>query len=128
MVNASTIRILIVNDQEEVGMLWKRLLSVTPGMNCVGFARDGESSLEMVKAFAPDVVLMDVMMPGIGGLEATRLVRQVAPETVIIVYSAHTGMSEKAFQSGADEFILMPISPDKLISTIRRVYQALRTA
>jgi CheY-like chemotaxis protein len=127
-VAANMIRVLIVNDQEDIARLWQRLVNTTTGMQCVGYARDGEEAIQMARQLMPQVIMMDIMMPGIDGLEATRVIKDLMPETLIIAYSAYIGMNEKAYEAGADEFILMPVAPNKLLETIRRVHSQARDA
>lgn len=117
------IRVVVVNDQLRINELWQQLINMTPDMACVGIALDGEDAVRIVLETQPDIVIMDVLMPGMDGNEATRLIRQQLPTTQIIVYSAYNGMEQRAYDAGAVEYLLMPISPDKLRSTIRRVYE-----
>ncbi|MCU0514922.1 MAG: response regulator transcription factor [Anaerolineae bacterium] len=126
MVDAPPIRIIVINDQQDVGFLWVRLLNTMPGMACVAFGKDGREALQLAREHRPDVILMDVMMPVMDGLEATRLLKDLYPGLLIIVYSAYLGRNDSAFEAGADEFILMPVHPTRLVETIRRVYAAAR--
>jgi HlyD family secretion protein len=120
------IRVVVVNDQLPVNELWQQLINLTNDMECVGIAMDGEQAVKVVLEVKPDIVVMDVLMPGMDGNTATRLIREQLPDTQVIVYSAYNGMEQKAYESGAAEYLLMPISPDKLRSTIRRVYAETR--
>lgn len=122
MTQAQKIRVLVVNDQEPINALWQQLIDATPDMACVGQAKNGAEALEMALSLAPDVVVMDMMMPVMSGGEATRLIRAQLPNTLVIVYSAYNGMEERAYESGASAYLLMPITPDKLQAVIRRVY------
>lgn len=119
----SKIRVVVVNDQVVVNDLWQQTLDMTDDMQCVGTARNGVEAVQMADELQPDVIIMDVMMPGMDGHEATRIIRERHPNTQIIVYSAYNGMEQKAYEAGAVEYLLMPIGPDKLRETIRRVYQ-----
>jgi pilus assembly protein CpaE len=116
------IRVLIVNDQTDVLKLWQRIINHYEGLKCTDCATDGESAIQLVLETSPDIILMDIMMPVMNGLEATRKLRELRPNARIILYSAYISMSEDAFRAGADEFVLMPIPPDRLIETIRSVY------
>lgn len=118
----SKIRVVVVNDQIAVNELWQQMLDMTDDMTCVGMARNGLEALQVVDEMQPDIVIMDVMMPGMDGNQATRIIRERHPNTQIVVYSAYNGMEQKAYEAGAVEYLLMPISPDKLRDTIRRVY------
>ncbi|XWX03504.1 response regulator [Aggregatilineales bacterium SYSU G02658] len=118
----SKIRVVVVNDQIAVNELWQQMLDMTDDMTCVGTARNGMEAVQLADELTPDIVIMDVMMPGMDGTEATRIIRERHPNTQIIVYSAYNGMEQRAYESGAVEYLLMPIGPDKLRDTIRRVY------
>lgn len=118
----SKIRVVVVNDQIAVNDLWQQMLDMTDDMTCVGTARNGLEAVQLADELKPDIVVMDVMMPGMDGTEATRIIRERHPNTQIVVYSAYNGMEQRAYESGAVEYLLMPITPDKLRDTIRRVY------
>jgi DNA-binding NarL/FixJ family response regulator len=121
-VSDTKIRILVVNDQHPVNELWQQLINLTADMECVGSANNGEDAVRLALELKPDIVVMDVLMPGMDGNTATRQIRSQLSGTQVIVYSAYNGMEERAYQSGAAEYLLMPISPEKLRQTIRRVY------
>ena len=120
------IRVLIVNDQMDVLKLWQRIINHYEGLECTAWATDGQNAIDQVLNTSPDIILMDIMMPGMDGLDATRRLRQMLPRSRIILYSAYISMSEDALRAGADEFVLMPVPPDRLIEIIRRVYTAPR--
>lgn len=116
------IRILVVNDDQPMNKLWQQLINLTDDMTCIGSAINGEDAVEFALSLKPDVVVMDMMMPGIDGGEATRQILEQLPQTLVIVYSAYNGMEDRAYDNGAIEYLLMPIPPEKLRDTIRRVY------
>lgn len=120
--DSNAIHVLIVNDQADVLKLWQRIINHYEGLSCKASATDGESAIEQVMQTNPDIILMDIMMPGMNGLDATRRLRELLPLSRIILYSAYISMSEEALRAGADDFVLMPIPPDRLIEIIRRVY------
>lgn len=117
------IRVLIVNDQEEVCKLWDRFLGTVPDMASIGYALNGEDALKAIEADKPDVILMDVMMPTLNGYDTTRRVKTIHPDIRIIIYSAYTGKEVEAYEAGAHQFLLMPITPDKLTHVIRKVME-----
>lgn len=84
------IRVLLVDDHELVRTGIRRLLEDAPDVQVVAEARSGEEALLAVRQHTPDVVLMDVNMPGIGGLEATRKLQHQAPRLPVIILSMHT--------------------------------------
>lgn len=119
----SLLRVLVVNDQRDMCEMWQRMIDMAPGLTCPGYAVDGEHALEMVEHHHPHVVFMDILMPVMGGIEATKLIRQNYPNTVVILYSAYNHNENLAREAGAAAFILMPIQPDKLVSIIRRTWR-----
>jgi hemolysin D len=120
----SKIRVAVVNDQTAVNELWQQMLNMTDDMECVGTARNGLEAIELADRVEPDVIIMDVMMPGMNGHEATRIICERHPNIQVVVYSAYNGMEQGAYEAGAVAYLLMPISPDKLRETIRQVYHA----
>lgn len=117
------ITVIVVNDQLAICKMWQQLIERTAGMTCPAYAEDGETAIELVRDVRPDVVMMDVLMPGIGGDEATKRIHDEFPETVVIMYSAASKGEKIAHEAGAEEFLLMPVPPAQLASTIRRVYE-----
>jgi len=83
------IKVLIVDDHQMVRLGTRRLLEDEPGIDVVGEASSGEEAIEAVDTLNPQLVLMDVQMPGIGGLEATRRCLRVAPDVKVIALSMH---------------------------------------
>jgi two-component system, NarL family, response regulator LiaR len=116
------IRVLVVNDQRPVNDLWQQLINLTDDMECVGNGANGEEAIMLARELVPDVIIMDVLMPGMDGNTATRIIKSELPNTQVVVYSAYNGMEQKAYEAGAVEYLLMPISPEKLRQTIRKVY------
>lgn len=117
------ISVIVVNDQIAVCKLWQQLLERTPGMSCPAYAQDGDQSIELVREIQPDVVLMDILMPGMRGDEAMHIIKDEFPDTIVIMYSADTSTEPIARSAGAAEFLLMPVPPAQLSSTIRRIYR-----
>lgn len=117
------ISVIVVNDQVAVCKMWQYLLDKTPGMTCPGYAIDGEMAIELVRQTEPDVVMMDVLMPGMRGDEAMQHIKEEFPDTIVIMYSADSSTEQLARQAGAVEFLLMPVPPAQLAHTIRRIYK-----
>lgn len=116
------ITVIVVNDQVAVCKLWQQLLERTPGMACPAYAQDGDQAIELVREIQPDVVLMDILMPGLRGDEAMHIIKDEYPDTIVIMYSADSSTEPIARKAGAAEFLLMPVPPARLASTIRRIY------
>lgn len=117
------ITVIVVNDQIGICKLWQQLLERTPGMACPAYAKDGEDAIELVRDINPDVVLMDILMPGMRGDEAMHIIKEEFPETIVIMYSADGSTEPIARAAGAADFLPMPVMPATLASTIRRIYR-----
>lgn len=120
----SPIRVVLVDDHALMRQGISTILSVQAGLEVVGEAASGEEALELVPALAPDVVCMDVEMPGIGGLEATR--RLVADPTVTARILVLTTFEREdyllaALEAGASGFVLKNARPETLVDGIRAV-------
>lgn len=117
------LRILIADDHLVVRMGLSALISLEPGMAVVGEAEDGESALEFVRRHHPDVVVMDIMMPGMDGAAATARIAAEFPETRILVLTTFSASDEvvKALEAGAGGAIVKDSSQQQLVAAIRDV-------
>lgn len=90
-------------------------------------AEDGEAALKIVRSFEPDIVLTDIRMPFIDGLELTRILRREFPDTIVVILSGHDEFSyaQEALSLGVKEYIQKPITPDALIRSVRALGQEL---
>ena len=96
---------LVVDDAEPFRELLRDLVAATPGMTCVGEAASGEAGVDALERLAPDLVVMDKRMPGIGGIEAGRLMRARRPGVVIVLISIETPYPDVLDASGAAVFL-----------------------
>ena len=121
-----TVRILIADDDVEVRGLVGFILSQDPGVLLVGEAEDGESAIILVRQAQPDLVVMDVMMPGVGGLEATRRIKREWPDTRVLVLTNPTDDETRrsAFVNGADSFLSKRDIGTRLLAAIKDTVQA----
>jgi DNA-binding NarL/FixJ family response regulator len=108
--------VLVVDDSEIFQQVGTSLVSEARGLRLVGVAASGEEALRLLPELEPDLVLLDVHMPGIGGLEAARVIRRESPETVVVLVSADPGsVTADASSTGAAAFLSkVELSPDKL--------------
>jgi DNA-binding NarL/FixJ family response regulator len=99
-------RVLIVDDSPAFLQALRSLVARMPGIEVIGEAHDGEQAVAAAAATAPDIVLMDLMMPVMNGIAATRLIKERAPVTFVIVISITTEESLRrvALAAGADAF------------------------
>jgi DNA-binding NarL/FixJ family response regulator len=101
------VRVLIVDDQEPFRLAAEMVVEATDGFDVVGTAETGEESVDLAASLAPDLVLMDVNLPGIDGLEATRRILAAAPPPVVIVLSTYepAEYEPRALEAGAVAYI-----------------------
>jgi NarL family two-component system response regulator LiaR len=116
------ISILIVDDHEVVRNGIRSYLETQPEFIVVGEAASGEEAVKMVADLIPDVVLMDLIMPGIDGIEATRQVKKISPRTQVVVLTSYHEDEHifPALKAGAISYILKDMKMDKLADTIQR--------
>ena len=102
-----TIRVLIVDDVPQVRRELRTLLPLLEAIDVVGEAENGQSAVELAAALQPDVILMDVEMPIMDGLVATRLIKQQCPQCRVIILSIHDdeAVRARARLAGADDFV-----------------------
>lgn len=119
------IRVLIADDHAMFREGLRRILETEADIIVVGEARTGEGAVEQVEVVTPDVVLMDIRMPGIGGVRATRLIRQAHPETHVIILTAYRqdNLVLQTMAAGARGYILKEAPSDELINAIRKVHR-----
>jgi len=103
----------------------KSLLEKAPDIEVVGEANDGGEAVAKAQALSPDVVLMDITMPGINGLEATRQIKAVRPGTKVLILSMHESNQyiSQFLRSGASGYVLKDTAASELAGAIRSVFQ-----
>jgi DNA-binding NarL/FixJ family response regulator len=117
-----TIRILLVDDQTNVRRGLCLRLAIEPDMEVVGEATTGEAALESAETLRPDVVVMDVEMPGMGGIAATRNVRDAVPGCSVVMLSLYDDSATRALAriAGASDFVAKHSTDETLLGAIRR--------
>jgi DNA-binding NarL/FixJ family response regulator len=118
------IRVLIVDDQELVRYGFRLMLDATPGIVVVGEADDGERAVGAAERLQPDVILMDVRMPQMNGIEATKRILTRHPSTRVLVLTTYD-LDDYAFgalRAGAAGFLLKDTRPEQLVAAIRAVH------
>jgi two-component system, NarL family, response regulator LiaR len=119
--SSNPISILIVDDHAVVRQGIRSVLELDSGFQVVGEARDGSEAICRAREMRPDVVLMDLMMPGVDGLEATASIRKELPDTEVIVLTSFLmdGIVQNAMRAGAMSFLLKEAEADELLRAIR---------
>lgn len=119
------IRTLIVDDHQIVREGLRTYLELMEDIDLVSEAENGAQAIEQVRQHQPDVVLMDLVMPGLGGIEATRQINTIHPATKVIVLTSFTDdeMIFAAIQAGAAGYLLKDISPLELGQAIQAVHE-----
>lgn len=117
------IKVLIADDQELIRESLGIVLGANPDMEITGMASDGQSVLSMIKKEKPDVILMDIRMPGMDGVECTRIVKEKYPDIYIIILTTFDDDEYVfgALKYGASGYLLKGISMKELASAIRTV-------
>jgi two-component system NarL family response regulator len=120
----TTIRVLVVDDHPPMRIGLVALIKSQPGMDVVAEASDGEEAIEVYDDVLPDVVLMDLRMPGIGGVEAILAIRKKHPDARVIVLSTYDWDEDihRAIQSGAKSYLLKDMPIEEIASTVRSVH------
>jgi len=119
-----TISVAIVEDREEIRESLRVLIGGSPGFSCVGAWRTAEDALQAIPGLAPDVVLMDIQLPGQNGIDCTHRVKQLLPACQVVILSVFDD-DEKIFKSlvaGATGYILKHTAPAELLDAIRTVH------
>lgn len=123
MADELPIRIVVADDHPVVRGGLVALLRTIAGLDVVGEVADGDSALEAVSEYEPDVVLMDVRMPGMDGIEATRRIRAVAPDCRVLMLTMFDDDATlfTAMKAGAHGYLLKEAEPDDIVRAVRSV-------
>jgi two-component system response regulator NreC len=120
------IRVLIVDDHAVVRAGIRLLLDSQSDMEVVGEADDGHDSLLQAQRLQPDVILMDITMPKVGGVEATKAIKEACPAIEILALTMHEDLPFffQILQAGASGYVIKGADPSELLNAIRAVFQS----
>lgn len=119
------IRVLLVDDHAVVRKGLRALLDREAGIEVAGEADDGEQAVRAAERLRPDVILMDLEMPGTGGIEATRRITEARPDTRVVVLTSHSSEEDvfPALKAGALGYLLKHSAPEEVLQAIRQAYR-----
>jgi pilus assembly protein CpaE len=125
MADKKNITVLIVDDAEDTRENIRRLLSLSVGFSVVGEAQDGGEAIRKTEELQPNVVLMDINMPGLDGISATEQICAAHPGTVVIVISVQGEMEylRKSMIAGAKDYLVKPFGADELVDCIQNTWE-----
>jgi CheY-like chemotaxis protein len=121
----SGVTILVVDDDHEIRGLWKHMLSKNiPGLLAAD-AGDGSEALRLARELQPDLIIMDVAMPGMDGFEATRQLKEdsATSRIPVLVVTGKVYSSHRALDAGCDAYLLKPVSEEQLLREVARVLE-----
>lgn len=126
MATEENIRVIIVDDNDHVRMGLSIVLENFDDITLVGEAASGQEAIELCTTLEPDVVLMDLIMPQMDGITATRLIHEKYPSMGIVVLTSNLDPEARnsAFQAGASSFMLKVVGIDEIATAIRTSYQS----
>ena len=121
------IRVLLVDDQPAIRQGLRLRMAAEADIAVVGEAGDGTAALDLARRLAPDVIVMDVAMPGVDGIDATRAIRATLPNSIVVVLTLHDDSitRELASQAGATAFVAKHEADRLLLDTIRDAASAI---
>ena len=119
----STVRTLVVDDSAAVRTSLSALVNEQERLELIGTAADGREAVDKVETLTPDLVLMDLQMPGMNGLDATKEIQRRSPDVHVIVVTTHDGHGIRSAceNAGADGFVSKNAGPEGIMTEIRRV-------
>jgi len=118
-----SIRIMLVDDHDEVRQALKNLLSITSDIKVIGEATNGKEGLVKAAELEPDIIIMDERMPGLNGLEVSRILKESDLSCKIIMLTSHEDFESEAFKRGVKAYLLKGVKLKVLTDCIRRVHQ-----
>lgn len=118
-----TIRIAIVEDHHDLRDSWRGIIEDAPSFQCLECFATGEDALREIPLYKPDVVLMDINLPGMSGIECTRLLRAQIPRLQVLILTVYEDSERifEALEAGASGYLLKRTSPDQLLQAIIEV-------
>jgi len=118
--SAIVLKVLITDDRVASRKGLRALMLTQPDIQVIGEAADGKRAIQFIKKEKPDVVIMDAYMPGMNGLEATKIIKKKWQEIRVVFLTLHEGIREEALAAGADAFLVKGCPIDSLMKEIKK--------
>ena len=115
------LKVLIIDDDEGMRLVLKKIIEKTEGFDLVGEAESGETGLSLAETLSPNIVFLDIEMPGMGGIECAKRIIDIAPKTFIIFATAHENYMPEAFEVYASDYLIKPFKIDRILTTLQRI-------
>lgn len=115
---AQSIRVLIADDSARAREGLCALLTTWHAVEVVGEAANGQEAIDLIAERRPDIVLMDLQMPVMDGLQATRLIKDTWPQVIVVVLTMHAAQQAAARAAGADDFVIKGSAPQRLLRAL----------
>lgn len=118
------LRTLVVDDEPLAVERMQVLCTQIDGVHLVGTAHDGDAALRMIEALAPDLLLLDIAMPGLDGIAVARRLQERVPRPAVVFCTAYGQHALAAFDVAAVDYVLKPVCPERLAVAVKRVREA----
>ncbi len=118
------IRVLIADDSAPARSGLRTLLATEPDMVVVGEATNGREAVRLVEEHRPAVVVMDLQMPIMDGVQAARLIKRSWPDVIVVIVTVHAGEQAAAVAAGADAFVVKGEAPERLVAALHMGQEA----
>ena len=115
------LKVLIADDDAGIRLLLKKVIEKTSGFKWIGEAEDGEYALRLFETLRPELVILDVEMPRLTGVECAKRIAEINPKTFFIFVTAHEEYMSDAFQVYAADFLIKPFKIERLEQTLERI-------
>ena len=127
MAEANPLRVLIADDEPLAAERLQLLLARSNGASLVGTASDGESAISMAEALSPDLLLLDIAMPGLDGIDVARALTNQTPSPAVVFVTAFDQFAVAAFEVAAVDYLMKPVDPARLQRALDRARDYLET-